>query len=148
MDANERTRRSDKSVPDDEQHTTTRRTFMGAAAAVSTLPLVDGDDLEDGDETTVSEIKHGRANSHTGIDSHLSASWHGGLSTVDCSHSVHYDGEEFSALVHLTIDVGEIELGTGIPTDDARELAKEILARADKADREAKMNDRQLENER
>lgn len=148
MDANERTRRSDKRVPDDEQHTTTRRTFMGAAAAVSTLPLVDGDDLEDGDETTDSEIKHGRANSHTGIDSHLSASWNGGLSTVDCSHSVHYEGEEFVALVNLTIDVGEIELGTGIRTDDARELAEEILARVEQAEREASMNQRQLENGR
>jgi hypothetical protein len=61
---------------------------------------------------------------------------------------VDHDGEEFVAMVDLTIDVGEIELGTSVPTDDARELAEEILARADKADREAEINDRQLENGR
>jgi hypothetical protein len=112
------------------------------------LPLVDGHDLEDDSETPDNEIEHGRPNGHTGIDSHLSASLNGGLSTVLCSHSVDHDGEEFVGMVDLTIDVGEIELGTSVPTDAARELAEEILARADKADREAKMNDRQLENGR
>jgi hypothetical protein len=125
---------------DDAQSTTTRRTFLGAAAALSTLPLVEDreDSTRDGDEQKA-KYEPGEASGTSRFEAgwpSFTAHYQGEKAEVSVNHAVHVEGEEHVGYVDLGVSVDAIQIGTTFDVDSAREFAEEIIKHAEYAEQQ------------